>query len=145
MMVVVVRGRARTPARRVKPSQPSQDPMHQQDWLTSSKGYERPARWIEKQSEMPRRHNGAAWSKDQGGLGPAHQGEKVVYDAVIALRDKDAQMDGHEGYCREWASKTLQRLEGIANAASPEHIRRQSAQGSPNIILKRKSAVSGRM
>jgi hypothetical protein len=48
--------------------------------------------------------------------------EKVVYDAVIALRDKDAQMDGHEGYLEhEWASKTLQRLEGIANAASPEH------------------------
>lgn len=23
--------------------------------------------------------------------------EKVVYDAVIALRDKDAQVDGHEG------------------------------------------------
>jgi iron-sulfur cluster repair protein YtfE (RIC family) len=48
--------------------------------------------------------------------------EKVVYDAVISLRDKDAQMDGHEGYLEhEWASKTLQRLEGIANAASPEH------------------------
>jgi hemerythrin superfamily protein len=48
--------------------------------------------------------------------------EKVVYDAVIALRDKDAQMDGHEGYLEhEWASKTLQRLEAIANAASPEH------------------------
>jgi iron-sulfur cluster repair protein YtfE (RIC family) len=48
--------------------------------------------------------------------------EKVVYDAVIALRDKDAQMDGHEGYLEhEWASKTLQRLETITNAASPEH------------------------
>ena len=48
--------------------------------------------------------------------------EKVVYDAVIALRDKDAQMDGHEGYMEhEWAAKTLQRLEGIANPASPEH------------------------
>jgi hemerythrin superfamily protein len=48
--------------------------------------------------------------------------EKVVYDAVIALRDKDAQMDGHEGYLEhEWAAKTLQRLEGITNAASPEH------------------------
>jgi hemerythrin-like domain-containing protein len=48
--------------------------------------------------------------------------EKVVYDAVIALRDKDAQMDGHEGYLEhEWASKTLQRLEAITNAASPEH------------------------
>jgi hemerythrin superfamily protein len=48
--------------------------------------------------------------------------EKVVYDAVIALRDKDAQMDGHEGYLEhEWAAKTLQRLEGITNASSPEH------------------------
>ncbi len=48
--------------------------------------------------------------------------EKVVYDAVIALRDKDAQMDGHEGYLEhEWAAKTLQRLESITNAASPEH------------------------
>jgi len=48
--------------------------------------------------------------------------EKVVYDAVIALRDRDAQMDGHEGYLEhEWAAKTLQRLEAITNAASPEH------------------------
>src|ERR1700683_869300 len=48
--------------------------------------------------------------------------EKVVCDAVIALRDKDAQMDGYEGYLEhEWAAKTLQRLEAIANAASPEH------------------------
>jgi iron-sulfur cluster repair protein YtfE (RIC family) len=48
--------------------------------------------------------------------------EKVVYDAVIALRDKDAQMDGYEGYLEhEWAGKTLQRLESITNAASPEH------------------------
>lgn len=48
--------------------------------------------------------------------------EKVLYDAVIALRDKDAQLDGHEGYLEhEWASKTFVRLEGITNAASPEH------------------------
>jgi hemerythrin superfamily protein len=48
--------------------------------------------------------------------------EKVVYDAVIALRDKDARIDGHEGYLEhEWASKTLVRLEGIENATSPEH------------------------
>ena len=48
--------------------------------------------------------------------------EKVVYDAVIALRDKHAQMDGYEGYLEhEWAAKTLQRLEAISNAASPEH------------------------
>jgi hemerythrin-like domain-containing protein len=48
--------------------------------------------------------------------------EKVVYDAVIALRDKDAQMDGHEGYLEHaCTAKTLQRLEAITNAASPEH------------------------
>jgi hypothetical protein len=48
--------------------------------------------------------------------------EKVVYDAVIAVRDKQAQMDGYEGYLEhEWASKTLQRLGGISNANSPEH------------------------
>jgi len=48
--------------------------------------------------------------------------EKVVYDAVIALRDKEAQVDGHEGYLEhEWASKTLQRLDSISNATSPEH------------------------
>jgi Hemerythrin HHE cation binding domain len=48
--------------------------------------------------------------------------EKVVYDAVIALRDKDAQTNGHEGYLEhEWAAKTLQRLAAITNAASPEH------------------------
>ena len=47
--------------------------------------------------------------------------EKVVYDAVIALRDKDAQVDGHEGYLEhEWASKTLQRLGAIQNPTSPE-------------------------
>ena len=47
--------------------------------------------------------------------------EKVVYDAVIALRDKEAQMDGHEGYLEhKWAAKTLQRLEASTNAASPE-------------------------
>jgi hemerythrin superfamily protein len=48
--------------------------------------------------------------------------EKVVYDAVIALADKDARIDGHEGYLEhEWASKTLVKLEGIENATSPEH------------------------
>jgi hemerythrin-like domain-containing protein len=48
--------------------------------------------------------------------------EKVVYNAVIALRDKGAQQDGYEGYLEhEWAAKTLQRLESISNAASPEH------------------------
>jgi hemerythrin superfamily protein len=48
--------------------------------------------------------------------------EKVVYDAVIALKDKDAQTDGHEGYLEhEWASKTLDRLEKTEPATSPAH------------------------
>jgi hypothetical protein len=48
--------------------------------------------------------------------------EKVVYDAVISLRNKAAQMDGHEGYLEhECAAKILQHLESIKNAASPEH------------------------
>ena len=49
--------------------------------------------------------------------------EKVVYDRVIALRDKDAQTDGHEGYLEhELASKTLQRLEALGASASAEHV-----------------------
>jgi hemerythrin superfamily protein len=48
--------------------------------------------------------------------------EKVVYNAVIALKDKAAQIDGEEGYLEhELAAKTLQRLESLANATSPEH------------------------
>ena len=48
--------------------------------------------------------------------------ERVVYDAVIALRDKEAQTDGQEGYIeRDLAARTLQRLQSIANATSPEH------------------------
>jgi hemerythrin-like domain-containing protein len=48
--------------------------------------------------------------------------QKVLYDAVIKLRDKDAQVDGHEGYLEhELASKTLQRLDSLPDATSPEH------------------------
>jgi hemerythrin superfamily protein len=48
--------------------------------------------------------------------------EKVVYNAVIALKDKDAQEDGHEGYFEhECASRTLQKLDAIRDAGSPEH------------------------
>jgi hypothetical protein len=48
--------------------------------------------------------------------------QKVLYDAVIAIRDKDVQIDGHEGYIEhELASRTLQQLASIENAASPEH------------------------
>ena len=48
--------------------------------------------------------------------------QKVLYDAVIKLRDKDAQVDGYEGYLEhEWASKTLQRLDSLPDATSSEH------------------------
>ncbi len=48
--------------------------------------------------------------------------EKVVYDAIVALKDKEAQTHGQEGYLEhECAAKTLQRLEKIDNATSPEH------------------------
>jgi hypothetical protein len=48
--------------------------------------------------------------------------ERVLYAAIIALKDKDAQADGHEGNLEhDLAAKTLQKLVGITNAASPEH------------------------
>ena len=48
--------------------------------------------------------------------------EKVVYRMVIALSDRQCQVDGYEGSLEhEWASKTLQRLAAIGNANSPQH------------------------
>ena len=48
--------------------------------------------------------------------------QKVVYDAVIAVRDKKLQTDGEEGYIEhDLASKTLQQLDKCASATSPEH------------------------
>jgi hemerythrin superfamily protein len=48
--------------------------------------------------------------------------QKVVYDPVIALRSKEAQEDGYEGYLEhELASSALTRLVSIRNATSPEH------------------------
>jgi hemerythrin-like domain-containing protein len=47
--------------------------------------------------------------------------EKVLYDAVIAVKDKSAQQDGEEGYIEHsLADKTLKTLEKIDNTASPE-------------------------
>jgi hemerythrin superfamily protein len=47
--------------------------------------------------------------------------EKVVYDAVLALRDKDARQDGEEGYLEHGlADKMLGALGKIGNAMSPE-------------------------
>jgi iron-sulfur cluster repair protein YtfE (RIC family) len=47
--------------------------------------------------------------------------EKVLYDAIIAVKDKNAQQDGEEGYIEHsLADKTLKDLEKISNATSPE-------------------------
>jgi hemerythrin-like domain-containing protein len=48
--------------------------------------------------------------------------EKVVYDRVLGLKDKDAQTDGYEGYLEhELASKALQRLDSLGASNSAEH------------------------
>jgi hypothetical protein len=48
--------------------------------------------------------------------------ERVLYAPIIALKDKDAQADGHEGILEhDLAARTLQKLTGITHAASPEH------------------------
>jgi hemerythrin-like domain-containing protein len=48
--------------------------------------------------------------------------QKVVYDAVLGLRDREAKVDGYEGYLEhELAATALKRLVSIANGASPEH------------------------
>ena len=48
--------------------------------------------------------------------------QKVLYDAVLSVRDKEVQIDGHEGYLEhELASSTLKQLAAIGNATSPEH------------------------
>ena len=47
--------------------------------------------------------------------------EKVVYDAVIALRDKQPKQDGEEGYLEHGlADRVLATLSKIENAMSPE-------------------------
>ena len=47
--------------------------------------------------------------------------EKVVYDRVLALKSKDAQTDGEEGYFEHsLADKMLASLGKIAKASSPE-------------------------
>jgi hypothetical protein len=48
--------------------------------------------------------------------------QKVLYDAILALKDRDAKQDGEEGYIEHaLASKTLADLERISDANSPEH------------------------
>ncbi len=48
--------------------------------------------------------------------------EKIVYESMIALADRQAQVDGYEGVLEhKWAAKTLGRLAAIDDATSSEH------------------------
>lgn len=47
--------------------------------------------------------------------------EKVLYDAILGVKDKDANQDGEEGYLEHGlADKMLATLGKISNAMSPE-------------------------
>jgi hypothetical protein len=47
--------------------------------------------------------------------------QKVVYDAIIALKSKDAKVDGREGYLEhQLAEKVLLALDKMDSATSPE-------------------------
>ncbi|HEY5047812.1 MAG TPA: hemerythrin domain-containing protein [Rhizomicrobium sp.] len=47
--------------------------------------------------------------------------QKVVYDAIIALRDKEAKVDGEEGHIEhQLAERVLLSLDKMASATSPE-------------------------
>ncbi len=47
--------------------------------------------------------------------------EKIVYDAIIALKDKDAKIDGNEGYLEHrHADMALRKLLSIKPATGPE-------------------------
>jgi len=46
--------------------------------------------------------------------------EKVVYDAVLALKDKDSQQDGEEGYLEHGLADRMLATLGKANASSIE-------------------------
>ena len=47
--------------------------------------------------------------------------QKIVYDAIIALKNKDAKVDGEEGYLEhQLAEKVLLSLGKMASAVSPE-------------------------
>ena len=74
--------------------------------------------------------------------------EKVVYDAVLALKGKDAKIDGNEGYLEhELADQTLKKLDKLtANTAEfsrprPRFLKRETGRSS---YRRKKSAISGR-
>jgi hemerythrin superfamily protein len=48
--------------------------------------------------------------------------EKIVYEALIAMSDPEAQRNGYDGALEhKWAAKTLEQLAGISDATSSEH------------------------
>jgi hemerythrin superfamily protein len=77
------------------------------------------AKLVESESASERR---ALVKKIKAALVPHIKAEqKVVYDAVRALKDKDAKVDGEEGYIEhKLAAETLQLLGKISNTMSPE-------------------------
>lgn len=64
----------------------------------------------------------AALKKLKAALIPhLHAEGKVVYDAILKLKGKEAKIDGYEGHLEhEIAERTLLRLLKIQNAMSPE-------------------------
>ena len=64
----------------------------------------------------------ALLKKIKGALVPHLRAEeKVVYDAIIALKDKQVKQDGEEGYLEHGlADRMLATLSKITNALSPE-------------------------
>ena len=74
---------------------------------------------VDSESASERR---ALVKKIKGVLVPHIKAEqKIVYDAVLALKDKDAKVDGEEGYIEhKLAGETLSLLGKISNTMSPE-------------------------
>ncbi len=68
------------------------------------------------------RERKAIFKKIKSALVPHERAEeKVVYDAIIAQKDRSQQVDGEEGYLEhDLADKTLVTMGKIANAGSPE-------------------------
>ena len=73
--------------------------------------------------------------------------EKIVYDAVIALKDNQPKQDGKEGYLEQGlVDKTLGSLAKIDNAMSPDSLLPPRCSGSLlSIMSKKRSEISGPM
>ncbi len=71
--------------------------------------------------------------------------EKVVYEAVKGLSDQQAQIDGYEGALEhKWAAKTIEKLNAITDATSPDHKATAKCSGNWSSTTSRKrNATSG--